>query len=59
MDGRFRKDCKKPITISEYLNKKTNTWLDDYIINVSDFEYAEKIIEKERKDAAESPSHWG
>lgn len=55
MDGRYRKDCKKPITLAEYLNKKTNTWLDDYIINVSDFEYAEKIIEKERKDAAESP----
>jgi len=52
MDGRYRKDCKKKTTISEYTGIKTDSWLDDYPMMVTDFELAEKTIEKERKDAS-------
>ena len=55
LDGRYRKDCKKEIKLSEYLNIITNTWLDNYSIQVSQFEEAEKKIENERKSASESP----
>lgn len=55
LDGRYRKDCKKETTLSKYLNKTTGTWVDDYPIFASDFAEAEQKIEKERKDASESP----
>lgn len=55
MDGRYRKDCKKQTTISEYTQKKTDTWLDNYPIFVTDFKYAEEKIQKERDEASKSP----
>ena len=55
LTGLYRKDCKVETTFSKYINKKTNTWLDDYPIYVSDFELAEKTIEREKEDAAKSP----
>jgi len=55
MDGRYRKDCKKPSTISKYTSIKTNTWIDDYPIMVTDFEYAINKINKEREEASKHP----
>lgn len=54
LNGNYRKDCKVEKTISEYLGKKTDTWLDDYPIMVTDFDYSKKVIEKEREDALKS-----
>lgn len=55
LDGRYRKDCKKPMQLSEYLGVKTNTWLDEYIIHASDFELGLSTIKKERDEAEKSP----
>jgi len=55
MDGRFRKDCKKLSTISDFLQKKTDTWIDDYPIYVTDVKFAEEKIEKEKQEASKSP----
>ncbi len=55
LDGRYRKDCKVPVKISEYLGKTTGTWLDNYIIHVTDFDLANKKIDDEISDAAKSP----
>lgn len=55
LTGLYRKDCKKPTTLSSYINKKTNTWLDDYPIQVSDFELAAHKIEEEKIEASKSP----
>jgi len=56
MDGRYRKDCKKPSTISKYLGIQTDTWLDDYPIMVTDFHYAINKIKEEREEAAKDPN---
>jgi hypothetical protein len=56
MDGRFRKDCKKPSTVSKYTGVTTNTWIDDYPIMVTDFDFALEKINKEREEAAKSPN---
>lgn len=55
LSGLYRKDCKEPKKFSEYLGITTNTWLDDYIIHVSDFDKANKKIEKEKEEASKSP----
>jgi hypothetical protein len=55
MSGLYRKDCKLPTTLSKYLGKTTNTWLDDYPILVSDFALAAKKIEDEKVEAQRSP----
>lgn len=55
MDGRYRKDCKKPTTITKFTKIKTNTWIDDYPIMVTDFEYAVEKINKEREEASKHP----
>lgn len=52
MNGNYRKDCKVQKTFSEYIDKKTDTWLDNYPIMVTDFNLSEKTIEKEREEAA-------
>lgn len=54
MDGRYRKDCKKQLKVSEFTGKITDTWIDDYPIYVSNFNLADKTIEEERKDASNS-----
>lgn len=53
--GQYRKDCKKPMNFSDYVGVKTNTWLDNYPILVSDFELANKTIDEELISAAKSP----
>lgn len=55
MSGLYRKDCKEETTLSKYLNKKTNTWIDDYPIYISNFKKAEETIEREKKEAVKSP----
>jgi hypothetical protein len=55
MSGLYRKDCKEEKTLSQYLNKKTGTWIDSYPIQVSNFEKAKQKIEKEKEDALKSP----
>lgn len=55
LDGRYRKDCKYQTTFSEYIGQKTDTWLDDYPIYISDLKKASKLIDEEREDAAKSP----
>ena len=55
MSGLYRKDCKEEKTISDYLSIKTDTWLDDYPIHVSNFEKARVKIEKEKEEALKSP----
>lgn len=55
LDGRYRKDCKIDSTISKYTGVKTNTWIDDFPIKVTDFELALSKIEKEKTDASKSP----
>jgi len=55
LDGTHRKDCKEITTLSQYLNQKTNTWLDDYEIAVSNKELANKKIDEEIKEAEKSP----
>jgi len=55
MSGLYRKDCKEEKTFSEYIGKKTNTWLDEYPIYVSNFEKASEKIAKEKEDALKSP----
>ena len=53
--GQYRKDCKKPMKFSDYVGTKTDTWLDDYPILVTDFDYANKVIDDELEAAAQSP----
>jgi len=53
--GQYRKDCKKPMKFSDYVDIKTNTWLDDYTILVTDFDYANQVIDDELEAAAQSP----
>jgi hypothetical protein len=53
--GQYRKDCKKPMKFSDYIGKKTNSWLDDYKILATDFELADKTIDQEIEEAAKSP----
>ena len=55
MSGLYRKDCKYETTMSEYLGKKTDTWLDNYPIFVSDFDAAKVKIDKEKEEALKSP----
>jgi hypothetical protein len=54
LSGLYRKDCKVETTFSEYLKKKTNTWLDNYPIYVSDFKKANTKIEHEKEEASKS-----
>jgi len=56
MDGRYRKDCKFASTVSKYTGITTNTWIDDYPIMVTDFDYAIEKINKEREEAAKDPN---
>lgn len=51
MSGLFRKDCKVEKKFSEYIGKKTNSWLDNMPIFVSDFNKANQIIEAEIEEA--------
>lgn len=55
LTGEYRKDCKEKSTLSEYLNTKTNTWLDDYPIYVSNKEKAREITNKELDSARKLP----
>ena len=55
MSGLYRKDCKYETTISEHINTKTNTWLDNYPIYVSDFDKSLSKINKEKEEALKSP----
>lgn len=55
LSGLYRKDCKEEKTFSEYIGKKTNTWLDDYPIFVSNFDKAQEKIDKEKQEALKSP----
>lgn len=55
LTGHYRKDCKKPSTISDYLGIKTDSWIDQYPIQVTDFQYAQEKIDAELKEAEKSP----
>jgi len=55
LSGLYRKDCKEEKTFSEYIGKKTDTWLDEYPIYVSNFEKASEKITKEKEEALKSP----
>lgn len=54
MSGLFRKDCKIEKKFSDYIGKKTNTWLDDMPIFVSDFDKAKQTIDAEIEEAKKS-----
>ena len=54
LDGLYRKDCKEPVKFANYIGKKTNTWLDDVTIQVSNKEKAYDKIQEERKEAESS-----
>lgn len=55
ISGLYRKDCKEEKKFSEFIGKKTNTWLDDYPIFVSNFNKSQEKINKEKEDALKSP----
>lgn len=55
LTGLYRKDCKELSTISKFTGKKTNTWLDNYPIYLSDFDIAKSRIDAEKEDALKSP----
>jgi len=55
LSGLYRKDCKEEKKFSEFIGKKTNTWLDNYPIYVSNFNKAKEKIEKEKEEALKSP----
>ena len=55
LSGLYRKDCKEEKTFSEFIGKKTNTWLDNYPIYISNFDKAQEKINKEKEDALKSP----
>jgi len=54
LDGLYRKDCKEITKFSDYIGQKTNTWLDDTIIYVSNKQKALEKILFERKEAEKS-----
>jgi hypothetical protein len=54
LDGLYRKDCKEEKKFSEFIGLKTNTWLDDYTIYVSNKEKSFEKIKTEREQAAKS-----
>lgn len=56
LNGLYRKDCKVETTLSKYLNKKTNSWIDDFPIYISDTKLAEKKINEEKEEASKSSS---
>lgn len=55
LSGLYRKDCKVPMLMKDYLGTVTNTWLDDITIKVSDFTKAQEIITNEIEVASKSP----
>ena len=55
LSGLYRKDCKVPMLMKDYLGTITNTWLDDITIKVSDFAKAQEIITNEIEVASKSP----
>ena len=54
LSGEYRKDCKKEVLFSDYINKKTNTWIDKMPIQITDFELALNVINKELESAKKS-----
>jgi len=54
LPGYLRQDCKKQSTLAEYLNLEPGSEL-DIPMKVSDIEKATKLIEEERRNAANNP----
>lgn len=46
LTGHYRRDCKVEMKFSDYVEQKTGTWLDDYVIKVTDFEKAQKVLDE-------------